>query len=216
MAEAPGRLRVTLLGEVTASIEGDGGREAVDLGHERQRCVLAALLVEPGRPVPVDVLLERAWGERLPQHPREALYGYVSRLRRTLARGGCAVQRRPGGYLLRIDPLDVDLHLFDDLIRRAADTASDPAGAGAEAGVTDPDRRASDLLGAALGLWTGDAFGGLDTPWLDEVRRDLHRRRRTAQQWHDELALRLGRHAAVLDGLLARADADPLDERLAG
>ena len=122
MAETSGRLRVTLLGEVAARV--DGCPEPVDLGHERQRCVLAALLVEPGRAVPADVLLERAWGDRLPRHPREALYSYVSRLRRVLAPGGCAVERRPGGYLLRIDPLDVDLHLFDDLVRRAG-AASD-------------------------------------------------------------------------------------------
>ncbi|WP_203850721.1 AfsR/SARP family transcriptional regulator [Dactylosporangium siamense] len=192
-------MRIRLLGEITAHVDG----VPVDLGHERQRCVLAALLVEPGRPVPVDVLLERAWGDRLPQHPRQALYSYVSRLRQTLAGGGCTVPRRPSGYLVEIDPLDVDLHLFDDLVRRAA-------------GPAQSDDCAVELLDAALELWTGDAFGGLDTPWLNGVRRELHRRRRTAQQRRDDLALRLGRHATVLDGLLARADAEPLDEALAG
>jgi DNA-binding SARP family transcriptional activator len=110
-------MRIRLLGEIAAHVDG----APVDLGHERQRCVLAALLVEPGRPVPVDVLLERAWGDRLPQHPRQALYSYVSRLRRSLALGGCTLPRRPSGYLVEIDPLDVDLHLFDDLVRRAGE-----------------------------------------------------------------------------------------------
>jgi DNA-binding SARP family transcriptional activator/tetratricopeptide (TPR) repeat protein len=193
-------LRIRLLGDVTARVHGDGGEVAVDVGHERQRCVLAALLVEPGRPVPADVLLERAWGDRLPQHPREALYSYVSRLRQSLAVGGCTVVRRPAGYLVEIDPLGVDLHLFDDLVRRAA--AAD-------------DASAAELLDAALRLWTGDAFGGLDTPWLNSVRCELHRRRRTAERRRDDVALRLGRHAAVVDGMLARADAEPFDEGLA-
>ncbi|MDG6106423.1 tetratricopeptide repeat protein [Dactylosporangium aurantiacum] len=201
MADSAGRIRIRLLGGVTAGIDHGQGEVAVDLGHERQRCVLAALLVEPGRPVPADVLLDRAWGERLPRHPRDTLYSYLSRLRAALAGGGCAVLRRASGYVVQVDPLDVDLHLFDDLVRRAG---------------TATDGGAFDLLGTALGLWTGDAFGGLDTPWLDGVRRELHRRRRGAQHWHAELALRLDRHAEVLDALLARADADPLDERLAG
>ncbi|MET7419899.1 BTAD domain-containing putative transcriptional regulator [Dactylosporangium sp. NPDC005555] len=190
-------MHIRLLGEVAARV----GEVAVDLGHERQRCVLAALLVEPGRPVPVDVLLDRAWGDRLPRRPRDALYSYVSRLRQTLAVGGCTVLRRPAGYVVEIDPLGVDLHLFDDFVRRAGTTG---------------DGEALELLDAALRLWTGDAFGGLDTPWLNAVRRDLHRRRRTAERTRDDLALRLGLHATVVDGMIARADAEPFDESLAG
>ncbi|MGI5183111.1 BTAD domain-containing putative transcriptional regulator [Dactylosporangium sp. CA-152071] len=194
-------MRIRLLGDVGAWTDGERGEAVdVDIGHERQRCVLAALLVEPGRPVPADVLLDRAWGDRLPRHPREALYSYVSRLRQSLAPGGWTVVRRPSGYVVQIDPLAVDLHLFDELVRRAAGTDDVPA--------------AASLLDEALRLWTGDAFGCLDTPWLSSVRRDLHRRRRTAEQRRDDLALRLGRHASVVDGLLDRADADPLDEAI--
>ena len=202
MTGAPGELRIRLLGDIAAQLDrGHDGDVTIDLGHNRQRCVLAALLVEPGRPVPVDVLLDRTWGDELPQHPREALYSYVSRLRRVLARGGAALVSRRASYLIEIDPLAVDLHLFDHLVQQSR-TAGD-------------DRRAFERLEGALDLWTGDAFGALDTPWLNATREALNRRRRTAEQSRDELALRLGRHAAVLDGLLTRADREPFDERLA-
>jgi len=195
---APAEIRIRLLGEVVAELAG----ESVELGHNRQRCVLAALLVEPGRPVPVDALLDRAWGDRLPRHPRPALYGCVSRLRRALAGGGAALVQRHGAYLVEVDPLAVDLYRFDRLVERARAAAG--------------DRCRFERLQEALGLWTGAAFGELDTPWLRAVREDLHRRRRTAEQCRDELALRLGRHAETVDGLLGRADRDPFDERLAG
>jgi hypothetical protein len=34
----------------------------------------------------------------------------------------------------------------------------------------DGDRHAAALFGQALGLWRGDAFAMLDTPWLNTVR----------------------------------------------
>jgi hypothetical protein len=71
-----------LLGDVAAGV----GGTLIVLGRDRQRCVLAALLVDAGRPVPVD----RVWGERPPQRARDTLYTYVSRLRRALAAMGGA------------------------------------------------------------------------------------------------------------------------------
>jgi DNA-binding SARP family transcriptional activator/tetratricopeptide (TPR) repeat protein len=179
-----------------------GNGAAVNLGHHRQQCVLAVLLVEANRPVPADALLARAWGDRLPRRPRDTLYSYVSRLRQALLPAGTSVERRRSGYLINVDPLGVDLHLFDHLVRQSR--------AGAD------DQSALDRLEQALALWTGDAFGTLDTPWLNAMRRELDGRRRMAERDRDELALRLGGHAAVLDRLLAHADEEPLDEPLAG
>ncbi|WP_238013453.1 BTAD domain-containing putative transcriptional regulator [Dactylosporangium sp. AC04546] len=193
-----GQLRIQLLGDVV--VRHDGGR-AVDLGHRRQRCVLAVLLVEPNRPVPVEALLERAWGERLPRRPRDSLYSCVSRLKQLLAPVGAELVRRNGGYLIEVDPLAIDAHRFDHLVRQAQADAE--------------QQRALDRFEEALALWAGDAFGTLDTPWLNGIRADWDHRRRAAERGRDELALRLGHHAAVLDGLLARAERDPLDEHLA-
>ena len=70
-----------VLGAVEARI---GGR-AVDLGHARQRYVLGVLLIEAGRPVPADQLIDRVWGEGTPQRVAGTLYSYLSRLRSALA-----------------------------------------------------------------------------------------------------------------------------------
>jgi DNA-binding SARP family transcriptional activator/tetratricopeptide (TPR) repeat protein len=187
-----------LLGDVAVRLD---GAASVDLGHSRQRCVLAVLLVEPNRPVPAEALLDRAWGERLPRRPRDSLYSYVSRLRQLLSPAGVTLDRRRSGYVIEVDPLAIDALRFDHLVRQARADAE--------------HQRAYDRFDTALAMWHGDPFGGLDTPWLNEVRTDWEGRRRAAERGRHELALRLGRHADVVDGLLDEADRDPLDEHLA-
>ncbi|MEU4805347.1 BTAD domain-containing putative transcriptional regulator [Actinosynnema sp. NPDC023587] len=191
-------VRFGVLGDVGATVDG----VRVDLGHARQLCVLAALLVDVGRVVRLEVLVERVWGEHAPHSARTTLYGYLYRLRKALpADTGVTITRRHGGYVLDADPESVDSHRFTELVRRATD-ADGPA--------------ALDLLDRALGLWRGDAFAGLDSPWLDTVRTGLHRRRLAADLDRIDLLVDLGRSAEVLPALSALADAHPFDERIAG
>ncbi|MFC7530886.1 BTAD domain-containing putative transcriptional regulator [Actinoplanes sp. GCM10030250] len=186
-----------VLGVVEARI---GGRP-VDLGHARQRCVLGVLLVEAGRPVTVDQLVDRVWGEHAPQRAAGALYSYLSRLRRAVA-GEVEIRREAGGYLLTVDPQAVDLHRFRKLMTLARAAESDRAAAG--------------LIEQALGLWRGDPFAGLDTAWLSAMRRTLHGERFAAELDGNDVLLRLGRHGELLPALSAAVAEHPLDERLAG
>lgn len=188
-----------VLGTVEAII---GGRSA-DLGHSRQRSVLAVLLVEPGRPVTVDQLIARVWGDDAPQRAAGALYSYLSRLRRALAGApGAEIKRQSGGYLLTVDPQSVDLHRFRRLIiqSRAAES----------------DSPANDLITEALGLWRGEPFAGLDTPWLSAMRETVLRERFAAELDRNDVLLRLGRHSEILPALTGAVAEHPLDERLAG
>jgi DNA-binding SARP family transcriptional activator/tetratricopeptide (TPR) repeat protein len=188
-----------LLGHVDAHVDG----ESVDVGHARQSCVLAALLVDADRPVPVEVLLERVWGGRPPQRARNALAGYVSRLRALLADvDGVTIGRTPAGYRLTVDIDAVDLHRFHRLIVKAR--------------ATDGDEARLALLDQALGLWRAEPFAGLDTPWLAGVRASLEAERLAATLDRNDIALRLDRHAELLAELSDLADRHPLDERLAG
>jgi DNA-binding SARP family transcriptional activator/tetratricopeptide (TPR) repeat protein len=185
-----GMVRFRLLGEVSVTADD----QPVDIGHARQRAVLAVLLLEANRAVPADTLIDRVWGDRLPRQPREALYGYLSRLRATVP-----IDRTPAGYVLTADPLTVDVHRFRELAARAR--------------ATEDDEDALATLDAALALWRGEPFTGLDSRWLGEVRDDLERRRRAVELDRNDIRLRLGLHDLVL------ADTHPhatTDERLAG
>ena len=90
------------------------GRQ-LELGQPRQRAVLAALLVDAGRVVPMDILIGRVWGEAPPATARHSLYSHVARVRQSLGRIS-AVETQPvrlvrgtGGYLLDVEPDRVDV-----------------------------------------------------------------------------------------------------------
>ena len=192
-------LELRVLGEVTAFCDG----VEVDLGHPRQRVVFAALVVDLGRVVSVDTLLDRVWVDEPPRHARNALSGYVSRLKQVFAdRGDVEVSRAKGGYRLAVDPLSVDLHRFRQLVAQARATAD--------------VETAVDLFGQALGLWHGTAFATLDNPWLRDVRAGLDAELLEATLDRNDLVLRIGRHGDVLGELAALAETHPMNERVAG
>lgn len=69
-----------LLGEMELLAAG----QLLDLGTPRQQAVLAALLVDAGRPVGVETLIDRIWGEDHPVEARNVLYSHLSRIRQSL------------------------------------------------------------------------------------------------------------------------------------
>jgi len=174
----------------------------VDLGHARQRCVLAVLLVDANRLVTADQLLDRVWADRPPRRARNALSGYLSRLRSLLGSLpqplDVAIERAPGGYTLNIEESMVDIHQFQALAGKGRATGDE------------------SLMERALGLWRGEAFGTLDTPWINDVRARLDAERRAVELDFNDLALASGRHSELLADLYARARETPQDERLAG
>lgn len=190
------RVELRLLGAVEASVDG----RSVDLGPPRQRCVLAALLVDVNQVVSVDKVIDRVWGAQPPRSVRGTIHSYISRLRTALA-DTVGITQGSGGYLLTVDESAVDMHRFRRLV--------------AAARIAD-DQQALPLFEQALGLWRGDVVAGLDTPWLTGLRATLERERFAAVLDHADVGLRLGQHAALLPTLSALAGDSPLDERLAG
>jgi DNA-binding SARP family transcriptional activator/tetratricopeptide (TPR) repeat protein len=182
------------------------GAAPVELGPAKQRTVLAALLVDAGRVVPVEELADRVWGPALPAQPRRLLHAYVTKARAVLrealpAAVAVPLDRRADGYLLQAGAEQVDLHRFRGLADRARDLTDDAARAAA--------------LREALTLWRGAALTGLSGPWVERTRDDLERQRVAAVVAWAGLELRLGNPHAVLADLRELAGRYPLAEPVA-
>lgn len=192
-------MEVRLLGPVELTVAG----EPVELGPPRQRAALAALLVDAPAAVPVDVLVERVWGEDPPPAGRTSLYSHIARIRRMLAEHGLpGVERGPGGYSLAFAPSTIDLFQYQKLIERG--DAKNGAGV---------DARACALR-AALRLWRGEPLGGVPGDWADHTRDRLAQQRLTTLVAWADLELRLGRVDAVVDELRPALVQHPLAEPL--
>ncbi|MER7789086.1 BTAD domain-containing putative transcriptional regulator [Streptomyces sp. NPDC097640] len=169
----------------------------------QQRSVLAMLLLEPGRVVPVDRLVMAVWGEDPPGSARNAVQVQISKLRRILAPlPDTELTTSAQGYCLAVDHLRVDLHRFRELVREARTVGDGPAG---------------ELLRAALQMWRGPALADVTGGWLTEtVGAGLEEERRAAMEECAAIDLRSGRHqeaVAVLSPLVAE---HPLRERSVG
>jgi DNA-binding SARP family transcriptional activator/tetratricopeptide (TPR) repeat protein len=177
----------------------------LDLGPAKQRAVLAALAVDAGRTVPVEVLIDRVWDEHPPRTVRNALHTYVLRLRRLLEtlRDPARLEFRNGGYALCAEPERIDLFRFRRLVRSSR-------GAGQRPGQT------ADLLREALGLWHGQPLAGLRGGWAAQLRDDLEHQRLSATLTLAPIELELETPpGAVVDLVQPLLEAHPLVEPLA-
>jgi DNA-binding SARP family transcriptional activator len=170
----------------------------------KQRTVLAALLLSANRVVTLDELAEILWGERPPPSARVTVQNYVKRLRHALAAGDAGpISTRPGGYLIRVDPADLDVTRFRALLDAATAAARDGSWADAAASAD-----------AALALWRGDPLADVDAPALaDREVPPLAEARLHARELRIDAALHLGRHAEVIADARGLARAHPLRER---
>jgi DNA-binding SARP family transcriptional activator len=181
----------------------DGGRTIPIVG-DRQRALVAILLIHANEPVSADGLVDELWGEHAPASPRKGLQVQVSRLRKALGASSARLVTQPNGYLLHAEPGELDL----DRCERLADK-------GREALAANDRRRAADQLRAALELWRGPAlaefafesFAQAEIGRLEELQLALLEDRIDAD-------LACGRHAELVGELEALVAEHPLRERL--
>src|SRR5256885_5202715 len=76
-----------VFGPVEAYVDG----RLVDLGRPQQRLVLAVLLVNAGRLVSTELLIERVW-DGAPDGARRTAHVHITRLRRLLAQIGATTR----------------------------------------------------------------------------------------------------------------------------
>jgi predicted ATPase/DNA-binding SARP family transcriptional activator/Tfp pilus assembly protein PilF len=196
----------------------DGSRPLA-LGGEKQRAVLAILLLRRNQVVSADRLIDELWGESPPPGARRTLRAYVSKLRRAMAPSGAAAaigsdsKRNPGdgvlltrghGYVLEIAPGELDLHAFERLVRE-----------GRQAAETGNPCQAALLLREADSLWRGRPLADLEfEPFARVEVRRLEDLRLAALEDRIDADLALGRHAMLCPELEALAAEHPLRERL--
>ncbi|WP_225860797.1 AfsR/SARP family transcriptional regulator [Streptomyces triticiradicis] len=195
-------LRFGLLGPPVL-YDADGA--VVSIGSRKMRALLAALLLEPGRVVSVDVLKDALWGGAPPASAQASLQNHVTRLRRLLDDPE-RLRAVPPGYVLRVGEGELDVRVFE----RHATVARD-AHAERDWG------RALRESTAALALWRGTPLSGLPPEIGGHafVQR-LEEARLLVLEWGYEAELCLDPTASRLDRLApelaARTAEHPLRE----
>jgi len=184
-------IRYRLLGPVEAPAKLPGGKP---------RALLARLLLEPGRVVPVDTLVDDLWRDP-PASAHKVVQVYVSQLRKAL--GPDAIETRAPGYLVRAVADESDLGRFEQLAERARGTG-------------EPAKKAA-LLREALDLWRGPALAEFrDEPFAEAAARRLAELRLYALEERIDAQLDLGEHARLVPELEALVEEEPLRERPRG
>jgi DNA-binding SARP family transcriptional activator len=185
-----------ILGPLEVAVDG----EVVALGGAKQRSLLALLLIDAGRVVSTDRLIDALWAGEPPATAAASLQNFISQLRKSL--GAETIETRPPGYRIRLQPDQLDLARVRVLVD--------------EARASDPSRRAR-LLKEALALFRGDPLAELayepfaqpEIARLVELRLELVEERAEAE-------ITVGRHAEMVGELDGLVHAHPLRERLRG
>ena len=173
-----------------------------------ERELLALLALSAGRVLPVPALVDSLWAEDLPANPGNALQVRVSKLRRALNAVGASsalIVTRPPGYLLDIEPRQVDALRFTELVAQA------------RAAVSGDPSTAAERYRDALSSWHGEALSEFaETGWAGTEAARLTELQLAAHEELIDLELAAGRHSDVLGELKALTAAHPLRERLQG
>jgi DNA-binding SARP family transcriptional activator len=168
----------------------DGDRQ-VALGGARQRAVLVLLLTRANEIVPMERLIDQLWDERPPKAAANTVHYYVSQLRKAL--GAERIVTRAPGYLIRVDPDELDLERFERL-------------------VAEND---ADSLREALALWRGQALADIAyEPFAQAEIQRLEELRLAALERRIQADVEAGRHGAVVGELERLVAEQPLRERL--
>jgi DNA-binding SARP family transcriptional activator len=175
---------------------------AVPIKGAVQRSVLALLLMRPNAVVRLEDLVEEVWGAEAPHTASKMIQNAVSMLRKS----GMAevLATRAGGYVLLIDPEQVDATRFERLVVQAR-----------EALASNMPEAAEQLLAQANSLWRGppladlapDSFAQTEIARLEELRLE-------ATEYSVEAGLGLGRHRELASTLETLVTRHPLRETL--
>ncbi|HEY7731859.1 MAG TPA: BTAD domain-containing putative transcriptional regulator [Gaiellaceae bacterium] len=168
----------------------DGERQ-VSLGGARQRAVLALLLTRANEIVSTERLIDQLWAEQPPKAAANTVQYYVSQLRKAL--GAERILTRAPGYLIEVEPGELDLDRFERLVEQGD----------------------ADALREALSLWRGQALADVSyEPFAQAESHRLEELRLVALERRIEADIAVGRHAELIGELEQLVARQPLRERL--
>ena len=143
-------LEFRILGPLEVADEG----QLLQLSGQKQRALLALLLLDVNRVVSTDRIVDALWGEQPPRTAATSLQNFVSQLRKLL--GSEALVTKPPGYQLRIAPEQLDLERFVRLVEESRD---------------EPPAERAAKLRRALALWRGRPLADLGFEAFAQQRR---------------------------------------------
>ena len=191
-------LEFRILGEVSLLRDG----VALDIGGRRPRAMLALLVVQRGRPVPVESIVDRLWPDEPPDSAVKTIQVYVSRIRAALGPERDRIVSRSGAYELVAGVDVVDAAAFSE------DVAAGRALLGN--GSTD---EALATLERALTRWRGRPFGDLsDEPFLRPETQRLEDLEAEARELRSDALVAVGRAADAIGGLRQLVSDQPARE----
>ena len=197
----------------------------LEVGARKPRSVLAALAMYAGRPVTADVLADLVWAGEPPRAAHGALHAYISGVRkaldpeRTTRSVESVLATTDHGYVLRVDPGDVDVHRFVRDVRRIERLLSPLSTQLTTGDRADWPGRSTvmatlDELDDVLAAWTGTPYADLlEHPDVVAERAALEQVRTAAEQGRLLGLLALGEAASVLATTETRVAANQLQER---
>jgi DNA-binding SARP family transcriptional activator/tetratricopeptide (TPR) repeat protein len=194
-------VRFALLGPV--QVHGDGG--PVEIRGALRRTLLAALLLHRGSVVSADRLGELVWAQNPPVSVTTSLYNQIMRLRQSLGADADRIRAVAPGYLIQVEPDELDLDEFSRLCGQARHSAA-----------YGEWTQASEQYAAALALWRGEMLA--DVPAL-HGQAAIHRfqeDRLVALQGRIEAELSLGRADELVGELRGLVGGHPLREAFHG
>lgn len=197
-----GRLSFGVLGPLIVTVDD----EPVKLGGPKERLLLAALLLHPGRVVSTRRLVDILWGEDPPARAQATLQVHVSNLRKRLEPHRPGIDTCMPGYLVAVTPQELDLLRFEELTAQAGQRAMD--GERGEAAL---------LYDHALKLWRGPALADQESAdFVESSRALLDERRLAAEEERLTLLLGLARNQEALVLAEQMLELHPLREALWG
>jgi WD40 repeat protein/DNA-binding SARP family transcriptional activator len=196
------RLEFRILGPLTVRVDG----VSLPIGGPKQRALLAMLLMSANRVVSREQLIGELFPAQDVESADHALRNHVSRLRKVLrpvATDEPRLVARPPGYLLRVEPGELDLDTFERLVADAREAVAD----------ADSDS-AAESLRAAEALWEGRPLSDLEFEAIMHVEVErLEELRLAAVEERIDAELALGRQLALVPELEALTAKHPFRER---